>query len=178
MTRTLDGLRLTSWRRSSLQVIAGLAPQRRRERRRRRESGRGALYTACIESLTQRFPHAPEALVYRLGPEVGDEGSHFAKQLLADPTSGGQSRTRTRIREAGTLLFRAKRGELSRRVCAARAELDPTIDVTEILGAQLLAVRRPSEAALSVSSRPTAWIPVGSQEKLLADASRPGGRCG
>lgn len=135
---------------------------------------RSAMLGPCIAALEHRHPHSAAAALYRFDRTWGDEAIALANQILADP--------RIRLSDLERANVYAK---LARQLAATdlagssdharrAVSLDPTIDLTRVLGAQLLKEQRRAEAIVTLSSRidepPYELL---QKAKLLADAGAP-----
>ncbi|MDB4966739.1 MAG: family intrarane metalloprotease [Myxococcales bacterium] len=135
------------------------------------DEGRGAMFDACVGALDERFPHSAAVAVYRVDRQWGADARTLASRLLGDPQIRWSDLERAHVYAKLAQQCTAAQLALASNYARQAVRLDPTLDVTRVLGEQLLAEGRRAEAIVTLSSR-TDELPFELIRKaqLLADA--------
>jgi membrane protease YdiL (CAAX protease family) len=135
------------------------------------DTERGELFNACVAMLEQRFPHAAVAALYRLELKWGEAAVAFGQAILADPQLRWTDAERAQVYRKLSQQYSDKQLALASGYARQAVDLDPSLDLTRVLGAQLLAEGRRAEAIVTLSSRPDGpGFDLVQKAKLLANA--------
>ncbi|HEX4458582.1 MAG TPA: CPBP family glutamic-type intramembrane protease [Polyangia bacterium] len=110
---------------------------------------------ACRRALSAYYAWSPNALFYRLEHLYGDEKRDFLVQLLARRDVAWTDDERAELHRQLAILYDLRKKTAEATVEAHQAlALDPTIDLSLIIGRELLAQGRPTEAVVQLSRPP------------------------
>ncbi|HET7788881.1 MAG TPA: CPBP family glutamic-type intramembrane protease [Myxococcales bacterium] len=128
-------------------------------------------FDECLRKLEGAFPSSGAVAAYAMDSKWGEKAVAFARSVLADPQVVLSDAERAHV--LGRLaVTESSRDSVAAAQHAGQAmRLDPSIDLTAVLGKALLAHGRKAEAVAVLSSRPQG-TPYELQEKArgLADA--------